>query len=368
MTTEGIGFPWETLNAIVGGRSAIDVPVLQLRTLEEAESFIECYGFNWHHSNDRQQLEAMRKSALEYIQDVLLQDEPSVSMPLEVVDQTDMRRLLLWASVRPLTERQRWTCALLRVMHTMAHATSTLDERFSRQIRDQILDRFKPHMSRRGGKLYLGHGADSVELAHFEVKESKPLYSVLTKLLHKVENVAADIFDWLGVRFVTRERFDALLVVRYLRAHNIIMFANIKPTRSRNTLIDLEWMRSQMELLEQEALGRDMSAQEQIDALRKAVRDRPYPEPPSRSYNPFSSLAYHSIQFTCRHYVRLPDVIIGPGGVPGEQRFFFPFEVQILDEESFELSRSGLASHDVYKQRQRAAVKRRVLGSLLDKP
>jgi uncharacterized protein (TIGR04562 family) len=45
-------------------------------------------------------------------------------------------------------------------------------------------------------------------------------------------------------------------------------------------------------------------------------------------------------------------------------RFFFPYEIQILDADSFEEARSGRASHDDYRERQREAVRRRVLGVL----
>lgn len=49
----------------------------------------------------------------------------------------------------------------------------------------------------------------------------------------------------------------------------------------------------------------------------------------------------------------------------GAARFLFPFELQILDQHSYELSRSGLAAHHVYKERQRQRVKERLLGPTL---
>ncbi len=52
-------------------------------------------------------------------------------------------------------------------------------------------------------------------------------------------------------------------------------------------------------------------------------------------------------------------------GVSTEINFFFPYEVQILDRESYERSRSGRASHATYKERQRQAVKERIWGDLL---
>jgi len=59
------------------------------------------------------------------------------------------------------------------------------------------------------------------------------------------------------------------------------------------------------------------------------------------------------------------DQLLRTLNAPSHIRFFFPFEVQITDARSYELSRSGDASHRQYKDRQRATVKERVLGRLL---
>jgi len=77
--------------------------------------------------------------------------------------------------------------------------------------------------------------------------------------------------------------------------------------------------------------------------------------------NAFSATNYSSLQFTSRQLIRVPDD--SPSGE--EIRFFLPYEVQVLDEASFRESRSGRASHEEYRSRQREAVRRRVLGSLV---
>jgi uncharacterized protein (TIGR04562 family) len=352
--------PWDTLAAIVRGASAIDEPGLHLHSFQEAENFLESYGYVWDHPLDRRFLEEFRNEALGFLQEELLSDEPNLHFPPQVRDEADVRQLLLWAS-EPDGERQRWACTLLRVMHTVAHSQTYFNQLYGTQIKDQILQRFEPHLLRGPRGLWLGHGPEAVALHDFEVKAGKPLRSIIMKLLHKAENVAADVFDRLGVRFVTQERLDALMVVRYLQRHHLIMFPNVKPSRSRNTLLDLAQVQAELERLARLVDQGRMTDEQALTALRAYTRAQPYPGQSHEDWNAHSSIDYHSFQITCRQMIRAVD----PRSLDGEIRFFFPYEIQILDRASFEVSRSGLASHDEYKARQRRAVKRRILGPLV---
>lgn len=328
-------FPPHTLHAIIGGTSGLDVPRLLLEDEAQAGAFLDAYGLTWRSHDERDEVGAIRTEALAFLRDYLL--DPGEEVPRQLRETTDARQLLLFAS-GPLDDPlQNWSCALLRVMHTLAHCGSHLERLYGSDIRDQILARFRPHL-RPDEDIATSLGGE-IPLAGFEMKQGKSRRSTLLKLLHKSENVASDVFDRVGVRFVTFSRVDALRVVRYLRVHNVIIFANIKPTRSRNSLIDL----AQIDLAN---LG-----DAQVAAM--SDDDLPYPGAPDPD-NPFSSVSYRSIQFTCRQLIRSRGA-----------RFFFPFEVQILDIESYEASRSGLASHAEYKKRQRDAGRHRVLGRLL---
>ena len=107
--------------------------------------------------------------------------------------------------------------------------------------------------------------------------------------------------------------------------------------------------------------------------IREHVQHRPL-LPGDTAFNQHSSIGYHALQFTCRQLIRVPNPFRPPPegdpeapSDPNELCFFYPFEVQIMDEESYEESRSGLAAHEIYKQRQRETVKQRVLGPLLDR-
>jgi uncharacterized protein (TIGR04562 family) len=164
--------------------------------------------------------------------------------------------------------------------------------------------------------------------------------------------------------------------MRYLRSHYVVLFANVKPSRSRNTLIDFDVLRENQRLLDELRLSGRLTDIEYLDALRQCVRDSPYPVPVETVHNQFSAVEYHSIQFTCRQLIRIREKdatvlsgafpAVGKAAVgPGEVRFFFPYEVQIMDQRAYAHSRSGLAAHSIYKRRQRDSVRKRVLGSLL---
>lgn len=383
-----IDIPWEMMGVYLEGQSAIDVPRLYLNTLEEAEAFLASYGYRWRVPDEREEALEIRDEALRFLDEQLLFDEPNLQMDAEVREQKDVRRLLLWASGEPHGERQRWACILLRLMHTFVHCGSYFQQMFSEQIQEQILDRFEPHVYRGPNGMTLGTGSGAIPLVEFQFRRTKSRTSLAMKLLQKAENVGADIFDWVGLRFVTHERFDALLVVRYLRAHNLVPFAHVKPGRSRNTLIDVDRVRGDMRRVDERIRAGRLAEHERLQTLREIVAAYPYPGQAERSYNPFSASSYHSIQFTCSQQVRVPNPYLGkvtrmlgaidqraPAvaggltrglhrvGVGNDVHFFFPYEIQVLDHQSFLASRSGRASHEVYKEKQRYAVKKRLFGT-----
>lgn len=387
----GLDLDLELIRPIIQGSSAIDTPRLFVRCEAEAEEFLESYGYRWSDLGHRVHLEELRQEAWAFIEQELLNDEPDVVINKGVRAETDLRKVLLDAAVEPNGDPQGaqiWACTLLRMMHTLAHCGSTFRSWFGQQIEEQVVARFEPHIIGSAGSLQLGRGDSAIPLASFRIKGSKTRKSLAMKLLHKVDHVAADVFDHMGVRFVTKERYDALLVAQYLRQQSIIMFAHIKPGRSRNTLIDMELLDSDIRRL---AAGETVNGVKDLcrDSLRELTRSHPYPRPPGVGHNVFTSIAYHSIQFTCAQQIVIeePDAVAlrehlvavrnGLSEDPSmvallerlsileEIRFLFPYEIQIIDEKSYEEASSGLAAHDVYKARQRHAVKKRLWGSII---
>ena len=231
-------FDWEVLEVIAGGRSAIDESRgLRLKTAQDVIRFMDCYGYDVDNPIEKAELFGNFQEALSFIRKYFLQpDNPDglkLEVPRKIAELTDVQNLLQYASSlsdNPDTSGTStgfWACAILKVMHTIAHIDKDLRTHYFAEIQKQILDRFYKHIhSDEKSQLYLGRDArdpDRVDLVLFDTKPKKSRDSVILKLLHKPENVAEDIFDRVGVRFVTKTKYDALRVVKFLRDRYVVM-------------------------------------------------------------------------------------------------------------------------------------------------
>ena len=262
------------------------------------------------------------------------------TIPAAILEQTDVRQYLLNASGHGNKKLAPWSGAILRVIHTLTHSYSYLNDIYHDDIREQILNQFNGHLIRQENGYLLG----IIELIDVEFRETKSRRSVAMKLMHKAENVAADIFDWVGIRFITKYRSDILDILAYLREKNIVTYANIKPSRSRNTLLDLEWIN--------QCLNKGMP----LDEIKTTMQSMPYPCADKTSNdNKFSEVSYHSVQITCRQRIKIEQE-------NGKKLcFFFPFELQMMDHDIYISTRDGLASHGEYKKRQKLMIRKRIL-------
>jgi uncharacterized protein (TIGR04562 family) len=197
-----------------------------------------------------------------------------------------------------------------------------------------------------------------MKLYAFEAKHHKPRESILIKLLCKKENVAENVWDLVGVRLVTFHPAQAILAVDILREQKVILFPNVIPSRSRNTLIDLEHFRE----LYESHMAEYQQGKVDLESIEKLFETDEFviPIETHASQNPLSSPQYRSLHITCRQLLRVKS-----GSNFAESRFAFPYEVQILDKASYLDSKVGHGAHASYKQRQLFAARRRVLGSLL---
>lgn len=382
-------FSWETLRSFLEGVSPIDLDRLALQSRDEAYQFLVQYGYDMAIPSEHHEAWSVFREALNYLERVLCPapttQDRSVEVPEELHQITDLTEILLLASHSGAV--QPWACALLRVMHTISHANHAVRSPFYQEIQRQILERYRQHVHQDAhGKLHLGTGLLAVPLEDIQLREEKSRDSLILKLLHKPDNVAQGVYDRIGVKLVTPTKVDALLALKYIRRHHLAIFANIMPGRSRNTLIDLERFRDVYESISRP--GAPGSFKSNWAALQKPSEPSGEDQP---HQNPHSSSSFRSIQFTCRQLIRVPNPqytalqelkVALSQRVPREElegllsklnaenpepvlRFFFPYEVQILDHENHLRTKEGESSHANYRLRQLRTARRRVLGALL---
>jgi uncharacterized protein (TIGR04562 family) len=383
------------MRAIIGGQSALDLPRLHVSSRQDAEAFLARYGYELNIEDHVRDIERIRHEAMGFTRGLLLHDT-DLKLP-DWLDTIDVVELLLTASRpakkddRPAELRQAWACGALRVMHAVAHADNFFQRNYYRQIREAVLERFVDQVQTLpDGTQVLADGDSQIPLLRFEVKQQKPLRSVVLKLLQKQENVATDLFDHIGVRIIVRRPIEALMVVRCLHRENTIVYANVKPTRSRNTLVDISaYAERAKQLIEQVKLGA-LDEQTAI-AMLAAFETRP-PGAEPLNWNRHSSSRYRAIQFTCRQMIRVRNPLherlikarktarrlldgdcliemlnaLSLLGIEPEQKFFFPYEVQIMDIAAHQEATAGRAAYREYKMRQTGTVRERVLKRVLE--
>ncbi|NRA63816.1 MAG: TIGR04552 family protein [Pseudobacteriovorax sp.] len=391
-------FNWGAMDVLIGGKSSIDLEKLQFKNWQDASVFIKYYGYDPDDEEDAQRIHCVIIEAWNFIERYLIPQEWNRGQrpPDDLLQYSDVRDIILAASdMRPDREiKQAWACSLLRVMHTIAHIEGVQRHADFRVARDQIMARFQEFIFRNSdGELRFGDKNQSIAVQDIEWKYDKPRESVILKLLHKKANVTETIYDFIGMRIIPKRLCDVLVVVKFLRDHHMVTFANCNPSRARNTLLDVESFRHNVESLKVMLENKKLSLEEFWNLLQRITR--PLERATSRS-NPHSGSTYRSIQLTCRQLIRMPSQAkrseerllnfmensnIEGGGAKllkqlaqlfredqkesREVLGFFPFEIQIVDGDTYEKNKAGDANHSFYKQSQIKSARRRVLGKVI---
>lgn len=389
---------WPVMNVLIGGRSSIDLPEIHIASWEEAGQFIRSYGYDPERKRDGRLIHATIVEALAFIEHNLMPKEWKQGMvpPLEVLHCSDARDLLMWACNRsPESNLKRiWSCAILRVMHTIAHIEGAFRYSDIDSARDEIMTRFQTIISHNvDGSIEMIYGDHHVPLTKMDWKTQKSRESILLKLLHKRANVAETIYDMIGLRIVAKHQADVLQIVKMLYRSHVISFPNAIPSRSRNSIIDADMFHVQLDQMRGELMTGGLTA-EQFEAKLQTMF---VPPPEKDKENLHSGSDYSAIQLTCRQLIRTPrpitslqknlataaaelptesglrvylneisQVVKNIARISGDEEFaFFPFEIQVMDEKSWEINSTGKASHGRYKKSQIRAARRRVLNEIL---
>jgi uncharacterized protein (TIGR04562 family) len=348
-------FDPDVLQSVAGGRSALEMRRLHILNLEAASSFLKSYGFDSQNETDVKKLWYHHRRALVLLTEKLGFSETEI--PAEIRDPKvlqDLRLLLLYASREGRDELQKWSCALLRAMHVFVHAESDLFSFFSEEIQKQILSPFERAIHHVGQKISLKgqiHTENQIDLSHFQIKPFKTSSSTVIKLLAKPDAIAMRIFDKIGVRFVTHSVFDSFQVIRFLVRENMISFPHIMPDQSSNNLYPVDLFLRVCEELEKKGLRRDSEVETYLS--HQITQDEQ--KNLFRKNNEQSATDFKFIKFISRKLIR-----IQPQGAQEEFSFFYPFEVQIMDQKAFEMTQTGPVEHQAYKERQRQAARARL--------
>lgn len=360
-------FERQILESVVGGVSALDIPRLNITSEDEARQFIAAYGYDLEDELHRDQLWTSHRRAVALIKDQLLEEGESV--PEELYDPgrlTDLTQLLMIASNRDpaAKELQKWACAILRVMHVYVHLRSDLFSAFSDDIQNQILKSFQDAISDdpAAGSVWLGRTADfeGIRLHKFEVKPFKTASSSVIKLLARPEKVALTLLDKLGVRFVTRTVYDSFRVIRFLIDRHIVSYPHIIPDQSNNTLFPLNVFCEVMDELAKDPQAQELEGAQIEERLLKRLEEARERAEYNQKTNEFSGKEYRFVKFINR---KLITVTVGENEKRQRFRFFYPYEIQVMDYNTYVANLSGPMAHDEYKARQRRRARERVLSS-----
>ncbi len=395
-------FDWEMLDVVISGQSALDTKNFlgPMHSIEQVQQFLKGYGLDPFDNVTKAELFGTFQEALQFIKRYFLKefnpDGLDLKFPNSILMVSDILNLFLMATEdAPSKKEDRyWAEIILKVMHTIIHADKDLRTNYFKIVQMQIFDRFYRYTFRdENEKLFFGIKGteDVIPLIDFEAKAKKTRDSVIIKLLHKAENVAEELFDRIGVRFITHNRLDMLRIVRFLTEKNIVIPHNNKPSRAMNSMIDLNKFKEAHQRVLRMAFRNNLSEERFISALERELAECKVPDV-KKDHNKFSSKSYQSVQFTCRHLIeyknpflhefndlrklaknynpeenelarKILSMDISP--VARDIRFFYPYEIQVMDQDAFKENSEGDASHQEYKNLQVQSAMKRLFKTMI---
>jgi uncharacterized protein (TIGR04552 family) len=325
----------EAVRLVLRGGSVIDWHRLNLADEAEAIEFMRAQEFDHDDPQDQLRLEGLKNDAIGYLR-------RNFDFPVpKPVQQLDMLGLLTLASGRG--HRQLCACTILKVIHIIHHLAGR-ELLFMLPISDQdVFSLVEEKVYRVIGGM-LAHGFPILEF----IGGRKNKDSLYTKLLSKPETIAANIYDKVRFRIVTRSSDDIFSVLNYMLRH-IFPFNYVIPSQSTNTMFHFRSYCEQHPHLRQLLKNVQVSPQLEDDLTRVD--------------NSFSANNYRVVHFVVDMPVRLTSEMARQA--PASARALGPIvfvqtEFQIIDRFTEQQNELGEASHAAYKDRQKQSVMRRL--------
>lgn len=314
----------------ISGCSVVDWAQLHLTTVPAVNDFLRVNGFNPNDLGDRERVRQIHQSAVEY-----LASEYAFKLPRILVNPSRIQNVFLIASGRSSLQKQ--ACMLLKIMHVINHMEArkllyrlTVSERMLFKEVESKVETTVENMR--------AIGFPVTEFA----KSRKPRKSIITKILAKEKNTAAQVFDRVRFRIVAKEVSDIIPVLYYLKK-KLIPFNYLIAGESRNNL-----------LTRRNVFPKLLSGEEQIldDTASKCMFE-----------NEFTHPDYRVLSFVADIPLRI-DRLLEDIDDPSTRRLgslvFIPAEFQLYDSKSWQANESGPANHELYKKRQKEQVWKRI--------
>jgi uncharacterized protein (TIGR04552 family) len=325
----------ESIRLILRGDSIIDWRRLSFEEDEQVREYLLAHELDPADAADRARMEHVKTEAVAYLR---RQFDYPIPRPVE---RATVPELMMLAAGRG--HRAMCACTILKCMHIIHH----LDGRellFLLPMSDQEVFHIVEEKVYRviGGML-----AGSFPIIEF-VGGRKNKDSLITKLLSKQETIAAQIFDKLRFRIVTRTRDDIFPILQYL-SKRLFPFNYVVPGQSINSVFSF---RAYVDKTPLRPLLAQMQTHGPDDRQDYTPND-----------NQFSAEEYRIIHFVVDMPVRLPKRILdrAPAGAgPLGNIIFVICEFQVVDRDTEAHNEVGEASHASYKERQKKAVMRRL--------
>lgn len=325
----------EALRLVLRGGSVIDWHRLNFGSREEVVEFVRAQEVDPENPGDMARVTEIKNEAISYLRRNY--DFP-IPKPVAALDLVD---LLLLASSRG--HRQLCACTILKVMHIIHHLAGR-ELLFMLPISDQeVFNLVEEKVYRVIGGM-LAHGFPILEF----IGGRKNKDSLFTKLLSKPETIAANIYDKVRFRIVTRSRDDIFPIINYMLRH-IFPFNYVIPAQATNTLFHFRTY------CEGHPHLRELFKELQLEA---EVEDDL-----TRMQNRFSADTYKIVHFVVDMPVRLPHDMAEqapPSARALGPNVFVQTEFQLIDRSSEQHNEFGEASHYAYKERQKRAVMHRL--------
>lgn len=327
----------EAIRLLLRGDSIVDWHRAAFADEEDVNRFLRVNEFDPDSVDDLNRLEELREESVEYLARSL-----NYRIPEDVGEGMSVPELLLLASQR--VRRSTYACVVLKVMNVLHHLLGRELAFKLPMSNDQLFGYVEKKVVRVVEELR----AAGYPIAEFSWSR-KERDSLITKLLAKKATLAANIYDKLRFRLITRSRDDLLPVLVEL-THRLIPFNYVVPGESVNSIVDLRRVVDETAALRRHA--------DQLQELSAPGSER-------ASGNEFSGPAYRVINFVADMPVRIDDYLaehVQDHDPELGSIVFVLTEFQVVDAETARNNELGENSHVAYKERQHVRVKNRLTG------